>query len=152
MIQQILCLKCIEPNAEDGISESLVSLSRDVCLFFLSFFFCFFTCVAYFVIGVPRNYIGDRGWSLSYLGFTAHSDDKFRMVWSCGRLAQLKGFDHFVFWKQQCYSSYAIPANVYKFDDILKEPDHSQREHNHAYFINGMSKLLWQKQLKIHFL
>ena len=42
MIQQILCLKCIEPNAEDGISESLVSLSRDVCLFFLSFFFLFF--------------------------------------------------------------------------------------------------------------
>ena len=40
MIQQILCLKYIEPNAEDGISDSLVSLSRDVCLFFsLPFFF-----------------------------------------------------------------------------------------------------------------
>ena len=114
----------------------------------------FFTCTAYFVVATPRYYIGDRGWSLSYLGPVPSYKYYYWRVGSCSRLAQLKGFDHFVLRQDDksahCYSSHAIPANVYKIKSTTARPDRSNREYNFPYFIKGKSELLWYLQFLTH--
>ena len=100
----------------------------------------FLLWTAYFLGAMPRNYIGDRAWSLSYLGRVPSDLKTLWKVESCSRLAQFRGFDHIVLKQDQCYSSHAIPANVYKIHDNDAQPDRSQREYNLPYFIKGMSK------------
>ena len=71
----------------------------------------------------------------------------------CARLAMLKGFDHYVWTKEgHCYSSYALPANIYKLKDDkgkrhLVSMDY--REFFRPHFMKGMSKLskLWPSDL-----
>lgn len=106
--------------------------------------FNFIPCIrstAYFMIALPRSYIDDRGWSMSYLGPVLN--DSIRHA-HCARLALMKGFDHFSWNRGDCYSSYAMPANVLKMDNDfgryrLSPLDH--REFVRPYFIKGMSKL-----------
>ena len=93
------------------------------------------------MIGLPRSYIKDRGWSMSYLGPVRN--DSHRHVY-CARLAMMKGFDHFSWMHDQCYSSYAMPANVYKMEDDWGSDHQSSidnREFIRPFFMKGMSKL-----------
>jgi len=96
--------------------------------------------IPYFMIALPRSYIDNRGWSMSYLGNVIN--DSLRHA-HCARLALMKGFDHFSWNRGDCYSSYAMPANVLKMDNDfgryrLSPLDH--REFVRPYFIKGMRK------------
>ncbi|KAJ7390138.1 hypothetical protein OS493_027176 [Desmophyllum pertusum] len=94
--------------------------------------------IPYFTVGIPRAYIDDRGWSLSYLGPVRN--DIYAQT-NCATLAQLKGFDHYVWKENMCYSSHAIPANIYKMpDNYPKNSDKEHREWNRPHFIKGMRK------------
>ena len=96
------------------------------------------------MIALPRSYIKDRGWRMEYLGSVIN--DSSRHV-RCARLAMLKGFDHFSWNENACYSSYAMPANVYKMSDSRgkhHESDMEHREYVRPYFIQGMSKFSLQ--------
>ena len=78
---------------------------------------------------------------MSYLGPVIN--DTKRHV-RCARLAMMKGFDHFSWNQDQCYSSYAMGANVYKMDDAEGRHYESKMEHREnvrPYFMKGMSKL-----------
>ena len=78
---------------------------------------------------------------MSYLGPIIN--DSLSYV-HCARLAMMKGFDHFSWNEDQCYSSYAMPANVYKMDDARGRHHKSSLEHRELvrpYFMKGMSKL-----------
>ena len=77
---------------------------------------------------------------MSYLGSVIN--DTKRHV-RCARLALLKGYDHFAWDENACFSSYALPANVYKLDDETgnkQESDNEHRENLRPYFIKGLSK------------
>ncbi|XP_073230078.1 uncharacterized protein [Porites lutea] len=98
------------------------------------------TGIPYLMAGMPRSYISDRKWSLSYLGQVPHYKHVQFMSKSCSKLAQFRGYDHFVLRNDQCYSSHALPANVYKKQDLNAAPDKSQRDFNVPYFLKGMRK------------
>ena len=95
---------------------------------------------AYFTVALPRSNIKDRGWRQSYLGPVREDPYALR---NCAKLALLKGYDHFIRHEDMCYSSHAMPANLYKLDDkdYGKETKRDHREFVQPYFIKGMSKL-----------
>ncbi|KAL9958649.1 hypothetical protein ACROYT_G035697 [Oculina patagonica] len=98
--------------------------------------------IPYFTMALPRSYIRDRGWSLSYIGQVEKTKFGTRLQ-HCAKLALMKGLDHFTWHGPYCYSSHAMPANLYKRDD--KNPGHSSsglehRELVRPYFIKGMRK------------
>ena len=104
--------------------------------------------IAYHPVAVPRQYIKDRGWSLSYLGpvkwvyrFLDNSADG-PAIRACAVLALLKGYDHFTWDQDMCFSSHAIPVNVDKLDDkdYYWHPQRIEREFAVPRFIKGMRK------------
>ena len=128
-------------HASSGLSAFLIMKSLDHGKFHLSKYLLFILWTAYLMAGMPRSYISDRKWSLSYLGQVPHYEHVQFMSKSCSKLAQFRGYDHFVLRSDQCYSSHALPANVYKKQDLNAAPDKSQRDFNVPYFLKGMSKL-----------
>ncbi|XP_068751045.1 uncharacterized protein [Montipora capricornis] len=96
----------------------------------------------YFPVAETRSYLGDRLWSLTYLG-TLVKDHVQVQVSQCAKMAQTKGYDHFVFWDTRCSVSDALPGNVYKAYDLPGRngiPDSSHREFNYPNIISGLVK------------
>lgn len=93
-------------------------------------------------IAEPRSFLPDRLWTLYYIGFTPREGYKELAIFRCAKLAETKGYDHFLVWFDHCFSSYSMPANlhIYYRPDRKTWPDESYRTFSLPYFITGMSK------------
>ncbi|XP_022809902.1 uncharacterized protein LOC111346915, partial [Stylophora pistillata] len=86
----------------------------------------------------PRSYSGDRLWSQRFLGYIKNDN---RVIYYCSKLAQRKGYDHFVKSVDKCFSSYAMPGNVWKVPDDFKDySPTNHREFVKPFFIRAMRK------------